>query len=249
MLWHTSGTQAPPLPFFQKVSPHCHPVNNMFYVHCQKWAVAFSLCVHPNFCLKDNSHSSWNRTNKQQTRPHVILGPCEMQRLTEHLTCHRHLSTWRTGCLKIDYVMRRIQTRGRRLTHWYEWLRGRTVARHADAVDGVDSHLVRHPFDHPLGFIGGVRVRVKVQPHPPVALRLLSLQHVTWEARHEEAMQLLSNKPVQRRRLLVLLLFTDNWLSTVKLRRLPLDNTGVLPHTQDFNCLWRIWDIWWCGGG
>lgn len=145
--------------------------------------------------------------------------------------------------------MRRIQARRRRLTHGYERLRGRTVARHADAVDGVDSHLVRHPFDHPLGFIGGVRVRVKVQPHPPVALRLLSLQHVTWEARRGEAMLLLPNEAVQKRRLLVLLLFTDNWLSTVKLRRLPLDNTGVLPHTQDFNCLWRIWDIWWWGGG
>lgn len=162
-----------------------------------------------------------------------------------HVSDIRH--TWRTGCLKIDYAMRRIQTSQRRLTHWYEWLRGRTVARHADAVDGIDSHLVRHPFDHPLGFIGGVRVRVKVQPHPPVALRLLSLQHVTWEARCEEAMLLLPNEPGERKRLLVLL-FTDNWLSAVKLRRLPLDNTGVLPHTQDFNCLWRIWDIWWWWG-
>lgn len=57
------------------------------------------------------------------------------------------------------------------------------MARHADAVDGIDPHLVRHSFDHALGFIGSFRVGVKVQPHPPVAFLLLPLQHVTWETR------------------------------------------------------------------
>lgn len=48
-------------------------------------------------------------------------------------------------------------------------------------------------------------------------------------------------------RLINSLFITDDGLSAVKLWRVPLDNTGVLPHAEDFNCLGGIWDIW--GGG
>lgn len=118
---------------------------------------------------------------------------------------------------------------------------------HANAVDGVDSHLVRHPFDHSLGFIGGVGVGVKVQPHPAVAFRLLPLQHVTCAARCEEEGVRDSLFFFFFYRLINSLFITDDGLSAVKLWRVPLDNTGVLPHAEDFNCLGGIWDIW--GGG
>lgn len=48
-------------------------------------------------------------------------------------------------------------------------------------------------------------------------------------------------------RLINSLFITDDGLSAVKLWRVPLDNTGVLPHAEDFNCLGGIWNIW--GGG
>lgn len=63
---------------------------------------------------------------------------------------------------------------------------------HADAVDGVDPHLVGHTFNHAFGFIRSFRVGVKVQPHPPVAFLLLSLQHVTWETEFKPFMILLN---------------------------------------------------------
>jgi len=66
----------------------------------------------------------------------------------------------------------------KRLTDWYEGLGGGAGARHADGVDSVDTHLIGHAFDHPLGFKAGVGVGVKVQPHPSVAARLLPLEHV-----------------------------------------------------------------------
>lgn len=72
------------------------------------------------------------------------------------------------------------------LTHWHEGLRRRAVTRHANAVDCVHTHLVRHPFNHSLGFVGSVGVGVKVQPHPAVAFCLFPLQHVAWEARRGE---------------------------------------------------------------
>ena len=78
----------------------------------------------------------------------------------------------------------------KRLTDGHERMRGQTVTRHADAVDSVHAHLIRHSFNHPLGFIGCFRVRVKVQPHPPVALRLLPLQHIAWELKQKQMMLL-----------------------------------------------------------
>lgn len=38
--------------------------------------------------------------------------------------------------------------------------------------------------------------------------------------------------------------FTNNWLSTVKRRGIPLDNAGVLSHAEDSDTLRRIWNIW-----
>ena len=109
---------------------------------------------------------------------------------TYHIWCE--VSVYGARRLNVQWksskCVKTMTTCGTGLTDWHKGLWGRAVAGHADAVDGVHSHLVRDAFDHPLGFIGGFRERVKVQPHPPVALRLLPLQHVAWERkwnRHE----------------------------------------------------------------
>ncbi len=39
-------------------------------------------------------------------------------------------------------------------------------------------------------------------------------------------------------------LFTNNWLSTVKQRGIPLDYTGVLSHAEDSDTLGWIRNIW-----
>lgn len=37
--------------------------------------------------------------------------------------------------------------------------------------------------------------------------------------------------------------FTNDWLSAVKQRGIPLDNARVLSHAEDSGNLWRIWNI------
>lgn len=93
------------------------------------------------------------------------------ERAAEKKTCENDSSDARDA--------EQVKTCRWRLTDWHKGLRGRAVTRHADAIDSINSHFVRHAFNHPLGFIGGSRERVKVQPHPPVALLLLPLHHIT----------------------------------------------------------------------
>ena len=142
----------------------------------------------------------------------------------------------------------------KRLTDGHERMRGQTVTRHADAVDSVHAHLIRHSFNHPLGFIGCFRVRVKVQPHPPVALRLLPLQHIAWELKQKQMMLLhyilihiLSIQYTSSCFLLFFLFFfffTNDWLPSIKQRRIPLDDAGLLSHADDSDSHGRIRHVW-----
>ena len=142
----------------------------------------------------------------------------------------------------------------KRLTDGHERMRGQTVTRHADAVDSVHAHLIRHSFNHPLGFIGCFRVRVKVQPHPPVALRLLPLQHIAWELKQKQMMLLhyilIHILSIQYTFSCFLLFFsfffffTNDWLPSIKQRRIPLDDAGLLSHADDSDSHGRIRHVW-----
>lgn len=170
------------------------------------------LDLRPPHLVMTTNHPGPERAhrNPRATRARTT-GPSNMS--TSSPSASPHLVSWR-GVIYLNYNNSVTQWSpffvGRFNTHtvWkltdrHERLRGRAVTWHANAVDGVHSHLILHAFNHPLGFIGCVWVGVKVQPHPPVAPRFLPLHDVSYgrDMENNSCRPALSNTDNRRRRI------------------------------------------------
>lgn len=69
------------------------------------------------------------------------------------------------------------------LTNGHEGLGVEAGLRHANAVDGKDSHLIQDALDHPLGLVRCRLVDVKVELGPSAGTFLLPLHEITCPSR------------------------------------------------------------------
>lgn len=61
------------------------------------------------------------------------------------------------------------------LTNGHEGFGVEAGLRHANAIDGKDSHLVQDALDHPLGLVRSRLVDIEVELGPPAGAFLLPL--------------------------------------------------------------------------